>query len=114
MRVNPDVSADTHPYISTGLSSNKFGINAAEAATIFLDKSFDHVEFTGVDMHIGSQITTIGPYEEAITKLVELIQYLKENGLELHHLDVGGASALNIRMKIRSLYSIMQKLLCLC
>lgn len=90
LRVNPDVSADTHPYISTGLSSNKFGINAAEAATIFLDKSFDHVEFAGVDMHIGSQITTIGPYEEAITKLVELIQYLKENGLELHHLDVGG------------------------
>ena len=90
LRVNPDVSADTHPYISTGLSSNKFGINAAEAALIFLDSSFTNVEFTGVDMHIGSQITTIEPYEEAITKLNELVRYLRENGLELHHLDVGG------------------------
>ena len=90
LRVNPDVSAETHPYISTGLSSNKFGVPTNDAIDIFLDKTFENVVFTGVDMHIGSQILSIAPYKEAIGKLIELVNTLRENGLELHHLDVGG------------------------
>lgn len=90
LRVNPDVSAETHPYISTGLSSNKFGVPTDVALSIFLDTSFNNIEFTGVDMHIGSQILSVAPYKEAIGKLIDLVNTLKENGLELHHLDVGG------------------------
>lgn len=91
IRVNPDVDAKTHPYISTGLSKNKFGIDTSTALSIYRRRNeLKHIQFTGIDMHIGSQITSIGPFVEAISKMSELYFQLKDEGLELKHFDVGG------------------------
>jgi diaminopimelate decarboxylase len=91
IRVNPNVDAKTHPYISTGLSENKFGINARDAVNVFMELSaLKNIEFTGIDMHIGSQITTIDPFAEAVDKLAEVFLKLKEKGLKLKHFDIGG------------------------
>src|SRR5574338_353290 len=91
IRVNPDVDAKTHPYISTGLSSNKFGVDSKTALSIYKRrKDFPNIEFTGIDMHIGSQITSIDPFVEAVEKLSDLYSQIKSNGLKLHHFDVGG------------------------
>jgi diaminopimelate decarboxylase len=91
IRVNPDVDAKTHPYISTGLLSNKFGVDSKTALSIYKRRSdFAHIQFTGIDMHIGSQIITIDPFVEAVQKLSELYFELKKDGLTLNHFDVGG------------------------
>ena len=91
IRVNPDVDAKTHPYISTGLLSNKFGVDSKTAISIYKRrKDFTHIQFTGIDMHIGSQITSIDPFVEAVQKLSELYFELKTDGLTLNHFDVGG------------------------
>lgn len=91
IRVNPDVDAKTHPYISTGLSSNKFGVDSKTALSIYKRrKDFKHIQFTGIDMHIGSQITSIDPFVEAVQKLSELYFELEKDGLKLIHFDVGG------------------------
>lgn len=91
VRVNPDVDAKTHPYISTGLSSNKFGVESKTALSIYKRrKDFSNILFTGIDMHIGSQITSIDPFVEAVQKLSELYIELKSDGLTLKHFDVGG------------------------
>jgi len=91
IRVNPDVDAQTHPYISTGLSENKFGIDSKLALSLFKDKNrFKNISFTGIDMHIGSQITSIQPFAEAVEKLAQIYFELKESGLKLEHFDVGG------------------------
>lgn len=91
IRVNPDVDAKTHPYISTGLSNNKFGIDSRSALRIYKRrKEFGNIKFTGIDMHIGSQITHIEPFVEAINKLSELYFEIKKDGLTLNHFDVGG------------------------
>lgn len=91
IRVNPDVDAKTHPYISTGLSSNKFGINSETALSIYKKRSnYNNIQFVGIDMHIGSQITAIEPFVEAIEKLTELYFQIKKDGLTLKHFDVGG------------------------
>lgn len=91
IRVNPDVDAKTHPYISTGLSNNKFGVDSKTALSIYQRKKyFAHIKFTGIDMHIGSQITSIDPFMEAVQKLSELYFELKADGLALTHFDVGG------------------------
>jgi diaminopimelate decarboxylase len=91
IRVNPDVDAKTHPYISTGLLSNKFGVDSKTALSIYKRRNdFAHIQFTGIDMHIGSQITSIDPFVEAVQKLSELYFELKANGLTLKHFDVGG------------------------
>ncbi|HEX7358237.1 MAG TPA: diaminopimelate decarboxylase, partial [Ignavibacteriaceae bacterium] len=91
IRVNPDVDAKTHPYISTGLSSNKFGVDSKTAFSIYKRrKDFPNIDFTGIDMHIGSQITSIDPFVEAVEKLSDLYFQIKSNGLKLHHFDVGG------------------------
>ena len=91
IRVNPDVDAKTHPYISTGLSSNKFGVDAKTALSIYKRrKDFPHIQFTGIDMHIGSQITSIDPFVEAVQKLSELYFEIEKDGLKLKHFDVGG------------------------
>ncbi|AFH48686.1 Diaminopimelate decarboxylase [Ignavibacterium album JCM 16511] len=91
LRVNPDVDAKTHPYISTGLSKNKFGIDSATALSIYRRRNqYKHIQFTGIDMHIGSQITTIEPFVEAISKMSELYFTLLDEGLKLNHFDVGG------------------------
>lgn len=91
LRVNPDVDAKTHPYISTGLSKNKFGIDSETALSIYRRRNkFKNIQFTGIDMHIGSQITNIDPFVEAISKMSDLYFQLRDEGLELKHFDVGG------------------------
>ncbi|NWF90875.1 MAG: diaminopimelate decarboxylase [Ignavibacteriaceae bacterium] len=91
IRVNPDVDAQSHPYISTGLSENKFGVDAKSAIALFKDRNrFKHIKFTGIDMHIGSQITSINPFAEAVEKLSQIYSELKNSGLQLEHFDVGG------------------------
>ena len=91
IRVNPDVDAKTHPYISTGLLSNKFGVDSNTALSIYKRrKDFAHIQFTGIDMHIGSQITSIDPFVESVQKLSEVYFELKADGLTLKHFDVGG------------------------
>jgi diaminopimelate decarboxylase len=96
IRVNPDVDAKTHPYISTGLSSNKFGVDTKTALSIYKRrKDFSNIEFTGIDMHIGSQITSIDPFVEAVEKLSELYFEIEKDGLKLKHFDVGGGIGVN-------------------
>lgn len=91
IRVNPDVDAKTHPYISTGLSSNKFGVDSKTTLSIYKRrKDFSNIEFTGIDMHIGSQITSIVPFVEAVQKLYDLYFEIEKDGLKLKHFDVGG------------------------
>lgn len=91
IRVNPDVDAETHPYISTGLAENKFGIDTASTIKIITEeKDLTNIKFVGLDMHIGSQITTTGPYVEAVGKLAELFIELSKNGIKLAHIDLGG------------------------
>jgi diaminopimelate decarboxylase len=91
VRVNPDVNPRTHPYISTGLSQNKFGIGVEEASDLFRDfEKFGNISFTGIDMHIGSQITTIEPFAEAVDKLSEFYFKIKSYGVRIEHFDVGG------------------------
>ena len=98
IRVNPDVDAKSHPYISTGLSSNKFGIDSKNALSIYKRrKDFSNIQFTGIDMHIGSQITTIDPFVEAVQKLSQIYFELKSDGLTLQHFDVGGGIGVNYK-----------------
>jgi diaminopimelate decarboxylase len=91
LRVNPDVDAQTHPYISTGLKENKFGIAIEHALEAYqLAATLPGLNVVGVDCHIGSQITEVAPYLDALDKLLALIDTLKENGINLRHLDLGG------------------------
>lgn len=91
LRVNPDVDAKTHPYISTGLRENKFGIDINLAADIFAKaKTLSGIEIAGLDCHIGSQLTDISPFAEVVDKLVVLLNHLKAEGIEVKHLDIGG------------------------
>lgn len=91
LRINPDVDAKTHPYISTGLKANKFGIARERAmATYELAASLPHLNVVGMDCHIGSQLTEIGPFVDALERLLVLIDELAERGIVIEHLDVGG------------------------
>lgn len=91
LRINPDVDAKTHPYISTGLKGNKFGIAMEDAlATYEHAQTLSHIEITGLDCHIGSQITELTPYLDALERLLTLMDQLREKGIELKHLDIGG------------------------
>ena len=91
LRVNPDVDAKTHPYISTGLKENKFGVSVQQAREVYrLAKTLPNVKITGMDCHIGSQLTELQPFLDATDRLIVLMEQLKEDGIELHHLDLGG------------------------
>ena len=91
LRVNPDVDAHTHPYISTGLKENKFGVSVDEAREVYkLAATLPHVKITGMDCHIGSQLTELQPFLDATDRLIRLIEQLKEDGITLKHLDFGG------------------------
>jgi diaminopimelate decarboxylase len=91
LRVNPDVDAQTHPYISTGLKNNKFGIAWKAALDVYrLARSLPHLEVVGVDCHIGSQLTKTGPFADAIARLVDLVQELRREGIAIRYLDIGG------------------------
>ncbi|MDC1026986.1 diaminopimelate decarboxylase [Candidatus Thioglobus sp.] len=91
IRVNPNVDAKTHPYISTGLTENKFGVSVEIALSLYKKTNLsDHLEVFGLDYHIGSQITDISPFLEALDKALELIVRLEEEEIYLNHIDIGG------------------------
>ncbi len=91
LRVNPDVDAGTHPYISTGLKDNKFGVAIDDAVRIYTyAHSLSHLDVQGVDCHIGSQLTEIAPFLDALDRLLLLIDTLAEQGITIKHLDLGG------------------------
>jgi len=91
IRVNPDVSVDTHPYISTGLKENKFGVSIEDAKPLYIQaQTLSHVSLKGVDFHIGSQITDISPFLDSIDRMLQLIDELSDLGISLTHLNVGG------------------------
>ena len=91
IRVNPDVDAATHPYISTGLRQNKFGIACEEALPVYRRAAeLAHVEVTGIDCHIGSQIVEIAPFLAALDRVLEMVDQLARAGIEISHLDLGG------------------------
>ena len=91
LRVNPDVDAHTHPYISTGLKENKFGVSVDKAREVYkLAATLPHVKITGMDCHIGSQLTELQPFLDATDRLIRLMEQLKEDGITLKHLDLGG------------------------
>lgn len=91
LRVNPDVDALTHPYISTGLKDNKFGIDIDQALDVYLKAaSMDAIDIVGVDCHIGSQLTSGQPFIDALDRLLLLVDKLKTEGIELQHIDIGG------------------------
>ncbi|MFZ7136352.1 diaminopimelate decarboxylase [Avibacterium avium] len=91
LRVNPDVDAHTHPYISTGLKENKFGVSVDEAREVYrIASQLPHIKITGMDCHIGSQLTEIQPFLDATDRLIVLMQQLAQDGIELKHLDLGG------------------------
>lgn len=91
LRVNPDVDAGTHPYISTGLRSNKFGVTIDEALRVYSEAAtLSNLDIVGVDCHIGSQLTELSPFEDALDRVLLLVDQLAEAGITLHHIDVGG------------------------
>ncbi|XOV86255.1 MAG: diaminopimelate decarboxylase [Pseudomonadota bacterium] len=91
IRVNPDVDAKTHPYISTGLKENKFGVSITEAGRLYrYMRELANVRATGIDCHIGSQIVSLGPFEDAVRRIVALVDELASEGIEFDHIDLGG------------------------
>ena len=91
LRVNPDVDAKTHPYISTGLKENKFGIPIEEALLVYKKaQAMAAINVIGIDCHIGSQLTEVAPFVDALDRVLALVDRLSEEGIELHHLDLGG------------------------
>ena len=91
LRVNPDVDAGTHPYISTGLKGNKFGIAHEQALAAYQHAaSLPGLQVTGIDCHIGSQITQLEPYLDALDRMLDLVEAVEAAGIPIHHIDVGG------------------------
>ncbi len=91
LRINPDVDAKTHPYISTGLKENKFGISFAKAKEVYrYAASLPHLVIKGMDCHIGSQLIALDPFIEATKRLIDLIEALAKEGIDIEHLDLGG------------------------
>lgn len=91
LRVNPDVDAQTHPYISTGLKENKFGVDINEAPRVYARAAtMAGIQIVGVDCHIGSQLTEVRPFEDALDRVLALIDVLASQGITLQHIDIGG------------------------
>ncbi len=91
LRVNPDVDAHTHPYISTGLKENKFGVSVEQAREVYkLAATLPNIKVVGMDCHIGSQLTELQPFLDAVDRLIVLMEQLKQDGIHLKHLDLGG------------------------
>ncbi|MEW5837780.1 MAG: diaminopimelate decarboxylase [Pseudomonadota bacterium] len=98
LRVNPDVDAKTHPYISTGLKENKFGIGIDEAEAAYLRAAaLPGLQVIGVDCHIGSQLTELRPFMDALDRVLALVERLAAQGIHLHHLDLGGGLGIRYR-----------------
>jgi diaminopimelate decarboxylase len=91
LRVNPDVDARTHPYISTGLKQNKFGVAYGEAVALYRNaRELENLRITGMDCHIGSQLTEVSPFIAAVEKILKMVDVLADEGIHLEHLDLGG------------------------
>lgn len=113
LRVNPDVDAKTHPYISTGLKENKFGIPFDEAGRLYASASrFPHLRMTGIDCHIGSQLTEPEPFIEACQKVLGLLDQVERQGIHIRHLDLGGG--LGIRYSQETPPSVSDYVTALC
>ncbi len=98
VRVNPDVDAKTHPYISTGLKENKFGLTIEEALRVYQRAAqLGNVEVVGLDCHIGSQLTDIAPFIDALHHLLQLVDTLADSGIAIRHLDLGGGLGVSYR-----------------
>lgn len=98
LRVNPDVDARTHPYISTGLKENKFGIAHDQVLAAYARAAdLPHLRIEGIDCHIGSQLLEVAPYAEALGKVLELVDALQARGIELQHVDMGGGVGIRYR-----------------
>ncbi len=98
IRINPDVDSKTHPYIATGLKENKFGIPMADAAETYrYATQLEYIEIVGIAAHIGSQLTQIGPFVEALESLLGLVDALRGEGIEVRHVDVGGGIGIRYR-----------------
>ena len=112
LRVNPDVDAKTHPYISTGLKENKFGIDINRAYEVYQQAAqMDNISVVGVDCHIGSQLTDIAPFIDAMQHLLILVDRLAEAGITLKHIDIGGGLGVRYQNEtVPSLASYMDAL----
>lgn len=98
LRVNPDVDARTHPYISTGLRENKFGIDIEQARDCYRHAAdLPHLDVIGIDCHIGSQLTETAPFIDALDRVLRLAGELREDGIAIHHLDLGGGLGIRYR-----------------
>lgn len=98
LRVNPDVDAQTHPYISTGLKENKFGIEIGRAEEVYLKAAaMPHLKVVGIDCHIGSQLLTLSPFMDALDRLLTLAERLNAQGVRVHHIDIGGGLGVRYR-----------------
>ena len=101
LRVNPDVDAKTHPYISTGLKENKFGIPSDSVFdTYAYAASLPNLEIVGIDCHIGSQLTETQPFVDALDRVIVMINQLKEMGIQLIHIDIGGGSSVTYKDEV--------------
>lgn len=111
LRVNPDVDAQTHPYISTGLKENKFGIDFDRAIDVYNRAAkMSHLNIVGVDCHIGSQLTSEQPFVDALDRLLVLVDQLKELGIDLKHIDIGGGLGIQYKdEEIPSLDSLIEQ-----
>ncbi|HEX7037357.1 MAG TPA: diaminopimelate decarboxylase [Pseudomonadales bacterium] len=104
IRVNPDIDAGTHPYISTGLATNKFGVPRAQARELYHRASRDPaLAVCGIDCHIGSQIASPAPLLEALDSLLALVDELERDGIALHHIDLGGGLGVSYRLGLENL-----------
>ena len=98
LRVNPDVDARTHPYISTGLKENKFGVDFGDALRLYRKaQASAHLEVVGIDCHIGSQLTELAPFRDAFRKVLNLVDVLASEGIGISHLDLGGGLGIRYR-----------------
>jgi len=98
LRVNPDVDAGTHPYISTGLKKNKFGVAYEDAPALYREAArLPGIRVTGVDCHIGSQITDVAPFVDALDKVLDLVDRVARDGIEMEHIDLGGGLGIRYR-----------------
>ena len=98
LRVNPDVDPMTHPYISTGLKENKFGVAYEDALRLYRDAAASpHLDVAGLDFHIGSQLTDVAPFVDAFDRVLDLVDTLEREGIRLRHLDIGGGLGIRYR-----------------
>jgi len=113
IRVNPNVDAKTHPYISTGLKDNKFGIDEKKAIELYKKaNALDSIIIKGIDCHIGSQITELAPFIDSVKKLINLIEQLKFININIEHIDIGGGIGINYRKETPPTFSKYAQAIC--